>query len=668
MVFSVARRVTGDHHDAEDITQTCFLDLASKAGDVHGSVAGWLHVQATNRAIDHVRRKSSRRRREKQAIDIEKTYTDKDWARIEPQLDRAIEKLPDDLRIPLILYFLENFTQDQVAEMLNLSQRTISRRLQSGVKALRAHLGEIGVSIPLAMLVPLLKQHACQACPLHLQTALGKIALAGVGGGGATGAAVGGSAAGVVGALALSNGVIKAAVVAVMVAALGVVGYREVVPPQPSCYARLVDRYRTFVAADDPLGFPLKVQSLTADALGLHIGAQDLLLDWVARRRPGWFADPATFAICHGNLHPGNVGIYPPEVGSASHEFGLIDLDESIAMPVQVELLQALASLEMIADRRHAGIEDHQVHRAQRVFLSAFAAAAAGEAPPSPEAAERIEILHQLSLRHTYSATLADYLTPAGAFRSLRMSDLLRSPMEILGPCDVDRASLASALAQAVASSPALAKACRYRSTDEFARAILGCVRRTQIDSASSQGLTKYLILLRSPLHSGNGDMIFYLKRQIPTAAERAGLIEPDPRTPARRVYENALALRPAGAGLMSWCELNGGSYTVRLREPWTQHFNPRAIVRSEELLVVAELMGRAAGAAHRCTGQGQRAVLAAEDADELLDLANDYVKHLRREYDRLVDDVRARADRLVVQSTIRSYVAEAVNTGKGGV
>ncbi len=50
MVFAAARRITSDHHDAEEVAQSCFLDLSRQAGSIHGSVAGWLHTVATNRA------------------------------------------------------------------------------------------------------------------------------------------------------------------------------------------------------------------------------------------------------------------------------------------------------------------------------------------------------------------------------------------------------------------------------------------------------------------------------------------------------------------------------------------------------------------------------------------------------------------------------------------
>jgi DNA-directed RNA polymerase specialized sigma24 family protein len=42
LVFGACLRITADRHDAEELTQDCFLQLARKASTVRSSVAGWL--------------------------------------------------------------------------------------------------------------------------------------------------------------------------------------------------------------------------------------------------------------------------------------------------------------------------------------------------------------------------------------------------------------------------------------------------------------------------------------------------------------------------------------------------------------------------------------------------------------------------------------------------
>ena len=51
MVYGVCLRITGSAADAEDATQECLLELARKAGDIRGSLGGWLHTVAARRSL-----------------------------------------------------------------------------------------------------------------------------------------------------------------------------------------------------------------------------------------------------------------------------------------------------------------------------------------------------------------------------------------------------------------------------------------------------------------------------------------------------------------------------------------------------------------------------------------------------------------------------------------
>src|SRR6185437_9377801 len=57
-VYRLAYRLTGDPHDAEDLTQEVFMRVfRSLSSYTPGTFEGWLHRITTNLFLDHVRRK-----------------------------------------------------------------------------------------------------------------------------------------------------------------------------------------------------------------------------------------------------------------------------------------------------------------------------------------------------------------------------------------------------------------------------------------------------------------------------------------------------------------------------------------------------------------------------------------------------------------------------------
>jgi RNA polymerase sigma factor (sigma-70 family) len=194
VVYGTCLRITANVHDAEELTQDCFFELARRAATVRSSVGGWLHSLATNRALNAVRSRNRRREHEQDAA-VARSGADSEsevaWSRLEPLLDQAIDDLPEELRTAIILHFLENRPQSEVAARLGVHQSTISRRIQEALDALRARLRESGLVMAVAPLASLLATHAHSTADPHLLASLAKIALAGIGST-ATGKAIGG--------------------------------------------------------------------------------------------------------------------------------------------------------------------------------------------------------------------------------------------------------------------------------------------------------------------------------------------------------------------------------------------------------------------------------------------------------------------------------------------
>ena len=192
VVYGTCLRITANVQDAEELTQDCFFELARRAATIRSSVGGWLHSLATHLALNAVRSRNRRREHEQGAATTEVSANSEEeaaWCRLEPLLDQAIDSLPEELRTPIILHFLENRPQSEVALRLGVHQSTVSRRIQEAIEALRASLRESGFVTAVAPLTSLLATHANQAADPHLLASLTKIALAGVGSGKAFGGA-----------------------------------------------------------------------------------------------------------------------------------------------------------------------------------------------------------------------------------------------------------------------------------------------------------------------------------------------------------------------------------------------------------------------------------------------------------------------------------------------
>jgi len=181
MVFAVCNRILGNRADAEDVAQHCFFQLARKASRLRAPIGGWLHRVAVQASIDELRRKTARTKRERKAAQQRAGPAELAWEDIREYVDEAIARLPARLRVPVVLYYLEGKTQEEIAGELGVSQPAISGRLKRGVEALRTRLRKRGVLESGAALGPVLIANAAEAAPSTLTGALGKMALAGIG-------------------------------------------------------------------------------------------------------------------------------------------------------------------------------------------------------------------------------------------------------------------------------------------------------------------------------------------------------------------------------------------------------------------------------------------------------------------------------------------------------
>ena len=139
-VYAAAFSVCKNAADAEDILQETFLQYhqTNKQFESEQHIRAWLLRVALNRAKDVYRQK--KRRRETALEDYMETLTFPS-----PEsgaLFSAVMALPEHYRSVIHLFYYEDYTVDEIAKLLRLTQSNVKVRLSRARKLLKESLGE----------------------------------------------------------------------------------------------------------------------------------------------------------------------------------------------------------------------------------------------------------------------------------------------------------------------------------------------------------------------------------------------------------------------------------------------------------------------------------------------------------------------------------------------
>lgn len=139
-LLRLSRRLTGSHHDAEDIVHDLFLGLpeAIRSYEQRGSFDGWLNRVATRMAL--MRLRSAKRRRE--ATLDERHPTPERDTEGQSDLERHIATLPLTLRAVVILRQIEGYTHKEIGALLGISSGASRVRFNRAVQQLRQRMTE----------------------------------------------------------------------------------------------------------------------------------------------------------------------------------------------------------------------------------------------------------------------------------------------------------------------------------------------------------------------------------------------------------------------------------------------------------------------------------------------------------------------------------------------
>ncbi|MCK5572437.1 MAG: sigma-70 family RNA polymerase sigma factor [Bacteroidetes bacterium] len=155
-ILNLAYRMTSDEETARDLTHDVFLKVHESMdrfeGDSH--IYTWIYRIAVNHILNHLRRARRAKwirlldenvadlvKQDKPVVngdvgdseDIVQAIEHHERSKV---LWSAVQSLPPKFRMPLVLFFYEDLTHQEIAEVMNLSLSAVETRIHRAKKAL----------------------------------------------------------------------------------------------------------------------------------------------------------------------------------------------------------------------------------------------------------------------------------------------------------------------------------------------------------------------------------------------------------------------------------------------------------------------------------------------------------------------------------------------------
>jgi RNA polymerase sigma-70 factor (ECF subfamily) len=157
-VYRLAYRLTGNPHDAEDLTHDVFVRVFRSLHSYQpGTFEGWLHRITTNVFLDKMRRKQRIRfdalpedaagRLASGEKGPEQSYHD---ARFDDDVQRALDALAPEFRAAVVLCDIEGLSYEEISATLGIKLGTVRSRIHRGRAQLRQALAHRAPDAPVA--------------------------------------------------------------------------------------------------------------------------------------------------------------------------------------------------------------------------------------------------------------------------------------------------------------------------------------------------------------------------------------------------------------------------------------------------------------------------------------------------------------------------------------
>ncbi|MCX5302788.1 RNA polymerase sigma factor SigE [Streptomyces sp. NBC_00160] len=147
-VYRLAYRLSGNQHDAEDLTQEVFIRVFRSLSRYNpGTFEGWLHRITVNLFLDMVRRRS-RIRFDSLGESVAERLSAREPSpaqahhdvRLDADIQAALDALPADFRTVIVLCDIEGLSYAEIATTLGVKPGTVRSRIHRARSRLRTAL------------------------------------------------------------------------------------------------------------------------------------------------------------------------------------------------------------------------------------------------------------------------------------------------------------------------------------------------------------------------------------------------------------------------------------------------------------------------------------------------------------------------------------------------
>lgn len=139
-----------DASDAEDICQEVFMKALTSGWQQVEYLKTWLMRITVNHCLNHLRRRKTRRMKEKMLLLFQREQTEPsafsmvERQETEDEWKRRMARLPDKIRVVVTLRFTNDLALKDIADILDIPVGTVKSRLNRGLKLMKAMLEEPG--------------------------------------------------------------------------------------------------------------------------------------------------------------------------------------------------------------------------------------------------------------------------------------------------------------------------------------------------------------------------------------------------------------------------------------------------------------------------------------------------------------------------------------------